>query len=310
MLPELFLERLKKIVGEDLYSDVLLTFHSERSKSLRINPLKNDHQDIAGFFRSQNIDAQKAVFGDHSWVILNRSVQELSRMEEVCNGKFYLQSLSSMLPVHVLDPQPGEVVLDLCAAPGSKTTQMAAHMGNKGRIVAVDSVRPRYYRLKSVLQLLGVEIAEAKCLDGKRFRSGEVLFDRILVDAPCSSESRFRSSDPKSVGYWSKKKIQEMVHKQKGLLLNACRLLKPGGVLVYSTCTFAPEENEGVLDWVLRKFPEGLKVVPFHIEGVDRYPAILQWDKHQYHESLRECFRVLPTDLMEGFFLAKLIRLN
>ncbi len=308
MLPELFLERLKKIVGEELYPDVIAAFHAEKRISLRVNSLKANPEEAQKVFASRHIPAEKAMIRNYSWIIGHPTPQEMSRLDEVCNGQWYLQSLSSMLPVHVLDPQPGEAVLDLCAAPGSKTSQIAAHMNNQGKIVAVDSVRGRFYRLKSVLQLLGADLVEAKCLDGRRFRSGDLLFDRILVDAPCSSESRFNPSVPKTIGYWSKRKIQEMAHKQKGLLLNACRLLKPGGVLVYSTCTFAPEENEAVVDWVLRKLPDQLQVIPVEMDNVKRYPAVMEWEKRIYNEQVLNCFRVLPTELMEGFFITKIVR--
>ena len=115
-------------------------------------------------------------------------------------------------------------------------------------------------------------------MDGRRFRVKEQLFDRILVDAPCSSEGRFKYDNPKSYAYWNLRKIKEMAHKQKGLLLNASRLLKPGGVLVYSTCTFAQEENEEVVDWFAKKSQS------------------MQFQSMQ---------RIYPDGRMEGFFIAK-----
>ena len=308
MLPELFLERLKRIVSEKKYTLVLETFHQGKQLSVRVNTLKISSDDARNYFTAKNISAEEALLRNQSFIIKGIAPQEFSRLDFVCDGKMYMQSLSSMLPVIVLDPQPGDNVLDLCAAPGSKTTQMAAQMRNQGNIVAIDSVRPRFYRLKSVLTLLGVGIAQAKCLDGSRYRSGEMLFDRILVDAPCSSESRFKSFDKKTVGYWSLRKVKEMVRKQRGLLLNACRLLKPGGILVYSTCTFAPEENEGVVNWVLGKLPGEIQTEPIHLDLVERYPAILEWEKRKYDDQVVNCFRVLPTRLMEGFFMAKIVR--
>lgn len=307
MLPELFLDRLKDILGEERYGPVLNTFGHPRQLSVRVNTLKISPAQAVQYFADKNIHAQETPLRNQSFVIKNIEPQKCSRLDFVCDGKIYMQSLSSMLPVLVLGPQPGDRVLDLCAAPGSKTTQIASMMNNEGSIVAVESVRPRFYRLKSVLNLLDVKIAQPKCLDGARFRSAEG-FDRILVDAPCSSESRFKSFDPKTVGYWSLRKIKEMAHKQKGLLLNACRLLKPGGVLVYSTCTFAPEENEGVVDWVLRKLPGEIGVEPIVFDDVPSYPAMASWEKRAYDPQVARCFRVLPTESMEGFFMAKLIK--
>ncbi len=126
----------------------------------------------------------------------------------------------------VLDPRPGQRVLDLCAAPGSKTSQIAMHMNNQGLLKANEPVRQRLYRLKSVLQLTGAK-AQISSTDGRRLKEHEGLYDRILVDAPCSCEGRFIIDEPKSFAYWSVRKIKEMSHKQKGLLLNASRLLDP-----------------------------------------------------------------------------------
>ena len=203
--------------------------------------------------------------------------KELMNSYMVEQGLLYPQGLESMKAVIELDPQPGEYVLDLCAAPGSKTSQIAALMNNEGVLMANEPVRARFYRLKSVLERTGAK-AVLSMTDGRRFRVKEKLFDRVLVDAPCSSEGMFKYDQPKSYAYWNVRKIKEMAHKQKGLLLNASRLVRPGGILVYSTCTFAPEENEEVIEWFLRK-AEGL---------------VLQSQQ-----------RILPDGRMEGFFIAK-----
>ena len=118
-----------------------------------------------------------------------------------------------------------------------------------------------------MLELTGAK-AQIASTDGRRLRAHDGLYDRILVDAPCSCEGRFIINEPKSFAYWSVRKIKEMSHKQKGLLLNASRLLGPGGILVYATCTFAPEENEEVVDWFLRKTDGRFELTPIRIDGV------------------------------------------
>ncbi|MBL8013036.1 MAG: RsmB/NOP family class I SAM-dependent RNA methyltransferase, partial [Candidatus Omnitrophica bacterium] len=235
--PDLFLDRLKAIIKLENNPLVIESFRRQKVCSVRVNTIKTSTDKAIEYFSNSSLSFQKISWSSEVFIFNDVDPSEVSRLDWVSQGNLYIQGLSSMLPVIVLDPKPGERVLDLCAAPGSKTTQIAALMNNEGEIVAIDSVRPRFYRLKAVLALNGVEMARPKCLDGAKYRSSE-LFDRILVDAPCSSEARFKMSDAKTFGYWSLRKIKEMAHKQKGLLLNACRLLKPGGTLVYSTCTF------------------------------------------------------------------------
>jgi NOL1/NOP2/sun family putative RNA methylase len=309
MLPQLFTERLSKIIPPEKLPSVLATFDCKRSVSLRVNPLKGTRQEFLDELQVKQIPSENLPWFKDGFILPGVESTEVSHWEASVQGKIYIQSCSSMLPAMVLNPQAEEIILDLCAAPGSKTSQMAALMGNHGRIIAVEPVRARFFRLKSVIHLLDVRIVETKCLDGRRFRpERDLLFDRILVDAPCSSEGRFKTYDKKTIGYWSPRKIKEMVHKQRGLLLNACRMLKPGGVLVYATCTFAPEENEGVVNWVLRKADETITVDPIALPDVELYPSIVEWEGKSFDPRVAHCCRVLPTERMEGFFMAKLVK--
>jgi 16S rRNA (cytosine1407-C5)-methyltransferase len=225
------------------------------------------------------------------------------------DGKIYQQSSSSQLPVIVLDPRKGERILDMCAAPGSKTSQMAMLMENSGQIVAIESAHQRYYKLKAVLVLLGAENVKVIFKDARLYRDNE-LFDAVLADVPCSSEGRFSADDPDSFKYWSTRKIKEMQNKQRGLLLSASRLVKPGGRLVYSTCTFAPEENEAVVNWFLKKAGNDFSVEKVSLRDIESYPAILSWGKKTFHPDVSKCLRVLPSKAMEGFFIAHFKRLE
>ncbi|MBF0386149.1 MAG: RsmB/NOP family class I SAM-dependent RNA methyltransferase, partial [Candidatus Omnitrophica bacterium] len=224
------------------------------------------------------------------------------------DGFLFIQNPSSALVPLILNPKPGENILDMCSAPGSKTSYIAQLMQNKGRIVSVESVRSRMYKLLSVIKLLGVEIADIVLTDGRRYKPKDMFFDRVLVDAPCSSEGRFTLAEEKSYCYWSMRKIKEMQHKQKGLLLNAGRALKPGGVLVYSTCTFSPEENEGVVDWFLKKTSPMFQLEEIAFPQIERYPAIISWLGKHYNPEVKKCLRVLPDEIMDGFFIACFIK--
>ncbi len=309
-LPSVFLERLRAVIPVQDRGPVLESFAFKRDISVRVNTLKVKIQDAAAQLLDKGIKALPVPWCAEAFVLSEVEARAISDDPLVREGKIYIQSLSSMLPAVILDPRPGENVLDLCAAPGSKTSQMAAMMKNEGWITAVEVVKERMYKLKNVLSLLGVRNVSIKLMDGRRFRQQGELFDKILVDAPCSSEGRFKTSDKKSFQYWSLRKIKEMVQKQRGLVLSAGRLLKPGGVLVYSTCTFAPEENEGVIDWLLRKSKERLEVLPVDVPGVQSYPAVQEWQGKTFSKEVQNCFKVLPNPTMEGFFVAKLIKVK
>ncbi len=274
---------------------------------VRINTLKAKREDVLGELLALKISFEQVSWYPDALILRGLAPKQCAELDVISKARVYRQGLSSMLPALVLNPQPGEKVLDFCAAPGSKTTQMAALMKNEGELVAVEAIVSRFHKLKSVCELLGAANVSFKLTDARRFRSGE-LFDKVLVDAPCSSEGRFKINDPKSLGYWSLRKIKEMSHKQKGLLLSASRFLKPGGVLVYSTCTFAPEENEGVVDWVMRKADGPLKLAPVIVDGLKSCPVLKRWGKKDFVPGIENCLRVLPCGPMEGFFVAKFVK--
>jgi len=292
-LPHLFLQRLQNIVHEDDLDNVVASFSSIKPISFRINTLKTTVND-----EPNEIDAKTVPGFKNAFLIPNDKREALTHSKAFTEGKFYIQSLSSMLPPIILGPQPGEEILDLTAAPGSKTTQIAAMMNNTGRIAAVEKVKSRFFKLKDNCHRQGASCVAFYCKDGATvWRSCENRFDRVLLDAPCSSEGRFSTFDPKSFQYWSEGKIKEMSRKQWPLLYSAFRSLKPGGVLVYSTCTFAPEENEQQIAKLIKKFGDQVMVEKIELPFVNLRPGL---------DPINNAIRVLPNDIMDGFFLCRI----
>ncbi len=277
---------------------------------IRLNPFKGAASVTLERLLADGFQLTPLAVCPGAFLIQGAGQERFSDRACVREGSVYQQAPSSLLPAVVLAPAPGEKVLDACAAPGSKTTQMSVMMDNSGEVLAVEVVKGRFYKLKSVCGLLGADNVRFKLSDMRRLRFPEPVFDRVLVDAPCSSEGRFKTAEPKSMLYWSLRKIKEMSHKQKGILLNASRALKPGGTLVYSTCTFAPEENEEVVDWFLRKTAGEFPLEPFSLPGVPRYPSLAAWNGHPYRQDVSATWRVLPDGTYNGFFLAKFVRTN
>lgn len=309
--PALFLQRLQDILPKNRYEEALRAFSTKSLLTVRVNTLKTSWHELEGILKQKKIAFREVSWLSGEALILDGlTPEELREAEMIKDGLIYRQGLSSMLPVAILDPNPEDHVLDMCAAPGSKTTQMAARMKNRGTITAIEAVRGRYYRLRTVSQLMGAENVTFKLMDARQFRPGDRLFDKILVDAPCSSEGRFKVADPKTFAYWSPRKIKEMVRKQRGLLLTASRWLRPGGTLVYSTCTFAPEENEAVVEWLLKKTEGALETEQIGWPDVPTYPALRSWQGKTFNEQIQNCLRVLPTTDMEGFFAVKFNKKN
>lgn len=223
-------------------------------------------------------------------------------------GLIYGQEAASMIPVLVLDPRPGETVLDLCAAPGSKTTQIGQALANRG-LVAANEVNPKR-RIGLLQNVKRCGLINEAVIGGRGEKIGRALpdyFDRVLIDAPCSAEGTVRKS--RAVLYhWGMKNIERMAWIQKGLIVSGFQALRPGGTMVYSTCTIAPEENEEVVDYLLKKHPEA-ELRPARWPGFKIRNGVTQWANRSFDPRVRECGRILPQDNDTApFFLARILK--
>lgn len=232
---------------------------------------------------------------------------ELGKSIEHLLGYYYVQEISSMLSVLALQPEAGDFVVDVCASPGSKTTQMAATMENKGTLIANDIKLDRITILAANMERCGVSNGVMTRLDGvtlcDRLAETGFLADKILLDAPCSGEGTLRSS-PKTFIMWNPKMVDKLGRMQKKLLAHALKCLKKGGSIVYSTCTHAPEENEAVVDFALKNFPVELEKVELPLKTRE---GMTSWKGETFDERVKLCHRVYPQDNdTEGFFVAKL----
>ncbi|HOV52291.1 MAG TPA: RsmB/NOP family class I SAM-dependent RNA methyltransferase, partial [Methanothrix sp.] len=230
------------------------------------------------------------------------NLESPGKLVENLLGYIHIQEELSMVPPLILDPQPGEVVLDLCASPGSKTTQISQMMNNKGLVIANEPSLARVTPLRSNCERLGVLNVAITRYDGRNFPRGS--FDRVLVDAPCSSEGRERRG-PGVLSRSNRKRSLDLQKLQIGLLKNATRLAKPKGVVIYSTCTYAPEENELVVEKVL----DDARLERISISGLKECPGITEWNGETMKGDLSKCARYYPhINDTGGFFVAKLIK--
>ncbi|MEZ5407291.1 MAG: RsmB/NOP family class I SAM-dependent RNA methyltransferase [Acidimicrobiales bacterium] len=226
------------------------------------------------------------------------------------DGRVYLQNASSLLPVVALDPRPGHRVLDVAAAPGGKAFHIAARTGNEGELWLNDGNPQRAARLGELAGVYGVRVTSltshpAQYLD-KYLDAGET-FDRILLDVQCSGEGRIDLRHGDALRFWSEARIEKYKHLQTKMLDTAYKLLRPGGVMVYSTCTVAPEENEYPVDKVLGRRPD-LDLAPIAVDEPAIVPGRTAWRETRFDRRLARAVRVVPDGTFEAFFAAKLVR--
>ncbi len=282
MLPEAFLQRIHTQLGEE-YDAFLQSLERPRAVALRINPLKCDSLKLP--FMGKNVPWEP--FG---FYYDPTSRPGLHPYHEA--GVYYLQEASAMSAVALLDPQPGERILDLCAAPGGKSTQIAGRMQGQGFLLSNEYEWKRARILAQNIERLGIANAVVISLSPELLASElEDFFDRILVDAPCSGEGMFRKEEA-AVTDWSQETVEMCARRQAGILDEAAKMLRPGGRLVYSTCTFAPEENEMAIEGFLARHPD------FEAEAV-----AAPW----FTPAGKGMFRLWPHKLLgEGHFAAVL----
>lgn len=247
MLPEAFLTRMEQQLGDE-FPAYLDSLQRPRAVALRMNPLKTEH------FPELSFVEQPVPWADYGYYYTPDARPGLHVWHEA--GLYYLQEASAMAPVQLLDPQPGELICDLCAAPGGKTTQIAGKMRGEGLLVC-NEINPKRARILS-RNIERMAVSNALVLnhhpaDLERHFTG--AFDKILVDAPCSGEGMFRKEEA-AVTDWSPETVTMCANRQQEILSTAAKLLRPGGRMVYSTCTFAPEEDEGAISAFLRSHPE------------------------------------------------------
>ena len=224
-------------------------------------------------------------------------------------GKIYIQNAASMIPTLALQPQPEEIILDMAASPGSKTTQIAMHMQNQGIIIANDKSPKRLFKLIDNLKRQHVTNVKTSAMPGEfLWKRYPEYFDKVLIDAPCTMEGRFTTQDPDSYKDWSPRKIKELSNLQKWMLRSAISCTKVGGTIVYSTCALSPEENEEVINWMLKKIGDAIQIEHIEIPRLQGSRGLTQWKTKAYSPELAKTLRIYPSALMEGFFVAKIVK--
>lgn len=224
------------------------------------------------------------------------------------SGRLYIQNASSMVPVVALAAEPGQSVLDVCAAPGGKSALLACLLDNACELWLNDALAPRLVKLREVVATYGVRPAQITDIPGQYVdKFIDRSFDRILLDAQCSGEGLIDLARRDGLRHWSEERIETYSRLQQRMLMAAFKRLAPGGVLVYSTCTYAPEENEHPVDHLLRHVPEA-EIWPIDLAVEGGRPGLTRWGERRFHPDLEGALRVTPGAVHEGFFVCRIRR--
>ena len=287
--------------------------HTEPINSIRCNLIKMPPQELIKRLEQKGWKIKQPFKEYPEIMIIENQLKpgEIGRSEEHLLGYYYVQEISSMMPILALKPSKEDNLLDLCASPGSKTTQAAAMMENSGNIIANDNNLGRMVVLASNLEKCGVSNTVITKRDGvqicKQLKRAGFSFDKVLCDVPCSGEGTLRSS-PGTFVTWNIKTVENLGRQQKVLAAAALEVLKINGEMIYSTCTHSPEENEEVIQFLMNNFDIQIESIELPIKTRD---GISKWRNQVFNKEIKKARRIYPQDNnTEGFFLCKIKKLS
>lgn len=296
-IPKFLQELLEKQYGADITKTIIKGYLNKRTVTLRVNTIKSDIETIEKEFRKEKIEYDRVEWNKEAFILKNANEKVIQDMNIYKEGKIYLQSLSSMLPPIILEPKEGKDILDMAAAPGGKTTQMAAIANNKAHITACEKNKIRSERLKYNIAKQGASCVYVMEKDA-RYIDDFFSFDQILLDAPCSGSGTLNLNNNDLEKVFTEKLIKKSSSTQVELLKKALNLLKKGEEMIYSTCSILEGENEDIIINAIKN--KTIDIVPIKFQGMETLPLL--------PSKIDGTICICPNDLYEGFFVAKLIK--
>lgn len=294
-IPQFLYKKLQSQYGEELTKKIANGYSKQRYATLRANTIKTEANNVAKELQKAGIKFDKVNWSDNAFIIKNATESDIRNLSIYKNGEIYMQSLSSMIPAIILSPNAGENILDMTAAPGGKTTQIAALSNNQCFITACEKNKIRLDRLKYNLEKQGATSTNVMNIDARKL-DDFFSFDKVLLDAPCSGSGTLNTKDENLEKYFTKELIQRSEKTQSELLQKAINVLKPGNEMVYSTCSILQEENEENIQKYIKK---GLvEIVPINLKQYEEIPKL--------PTKIEGTMCICPDELYEGFFVAKL----
>ena len=297
-LPEFLSNMLKEQYKESEVKNIINGYKIRRKTTFRVNTLKSNIEEIANILNQNKMEYKKVKWSKEAFILENVSERQIKELAIYNEGKIYLQSLSSMLPPIILEPKEGMDLLDMTAAPGGKTTQIAAITNNKTNITAFEKNKIRAERLKYNIEKQGAK-AYIMIQDATKI-SDLFSFDQILLDAPCSGSGTIDLQDCKLKEIFTLKLIQKSIQTQRELFSKAINLLKKGKEMVYSTCSVLACENEEIIQKFLTE--KKIEIIPINFKGIEELPRL--------STKIPGTLCIYPNEYYEGFFVAKIKKIN
>ena len=294
-IPEFLIEMLNQQYGEEITSKILEGYLKKRMVTFRVNTLKTSIEKVEEVLKNNNIEFKKVSWSDVAYIVKNVREDTLKELEIYKNGEIYLQSLSSMLPPIVLEPKENTDILDMCAAPGGKTTELASLTNNNANITACELNKIRIEKLKYNIEKQGATSVYTMQEDSRKINDF-FSFDNILLDAPCSGSGTLNVEDVNLEKTFTEKLIEKSQKSQLELLNKAVKILKQGQEMVYSTCSILNVENEEIVSKILKN--NKVEIVPIEFKGKEELPLL--------PTKIDGTLCVMPTEFYEGFFIAKI----
>jgi len=292
-MQDVFFERIKKINPK-----ILDGLKEKKEFSFRINKHKADLEAVDAL-REEGFSPKSVDWNKYVYTLPIEDRKKITKSSTYTQNKIYIQNLSSIIAANMLDVNENDWVLDLAAAPGGKSLIFS----EKARIVsAVEPDKKRFFRMKRNFKEHGAKNIQTYNKDGRFvYKATGPIFDKVFLDAPCSSEAHIDGE----ITWWNLKRVKRFSKLQKELIISAFECLKPGGEMIYATCTFSPEENEEVIDLLLNKYDEA-KVIEVDLPIDNIQSGITKWEDKKYSDEVKKCIRILPKDAYSGFFFAKI----
>lgn len=295
-MPQYLYDSLLEQYDHNVVDTIIKGYMASRSTTLRVNTLVSDSLEIRNVLWDNNIKLDKASFFENAFIIKNADEKALQELSIYSDGKIYLQSLSSMIPPLILNPKEGMKVLDMSSAPGGKTSEIVALTKANIDLTAVEIDEIRYQKLLYNLEKQHCENVKTLNMDARKLNEEET-YDAILLDAPCSGSGTIDLNDKKTYISFSERLVTKVSSTQYALLTKAIKLVRPGGTILYSTCSILKKENEDIVSRVLEE-NKNIEVIPLDYAKRYSIPTL--------PSNIKGAIVICPSSLYEGFFVCKL----